>query len=128
MNWLKQTSIGFGMVAALSLGGVVLAHDSAEHALTPPPDARGVTELVVAGEGVDTYQSVPNWCQMPEGKKNLGPTHGGVVVDKKGNIYFSMNSGADAILIYSPDGKMIKPVGGKDLVGIHGICINEENG
>jgi hypothetical protein len=127
MNRLKPTRIGFGILAALSLGGIALAHDGAEHALTPPPDARSVTELVLAGEGADTYQSVPNWCQMPEGRKNLGATHGGVVVDKKGDIYFSMDAGPQGILVYSPEGKMIRGFAEK-YVGIHGMCINEENG
>lgn len=127
MRALKKMRMWLG-AAALVLAPVAFGHDAGESALTPPPDGRGVTDLVVAGEGADTYQSVPNWCQMPEGRKNLGPTHGGVVIDKKGNIYFSMNSGNDALLVYSPDGKLIKPVGGKELVGIHGLCINEENG
>lgn len=128
MNALKQMRRWLPLAAAFAATPVIFAHDAAENALTPPPDGRAITELVLAGEGADTYQSVPNWCQMPEGRKNLGSTHGGVVVDKKGQIYFSMNAGNDALLVYGADGKMIKAVGGKDLVGIHGICLNEENG
>jgi len=114
--------------AAIALSPFALAHDGDHSATDAPPDARGVTHLVIAGEGANTYQSVPNWCQMPEGRKNLGSTHGGVVVDKKGNIYFSMDTGPDAILVYGPDGKMIKGIGGADLLKIHGMCLNEENG
>jgi hypothetical protein len=115
-------------LAAMALSPLALAHDGDTHATDAPPDARGVTHLVIAGEGPNTYQSVPNWCQMPEGRKNLGSTHGGVLVDKKGNIYFSMDTGPDAILVYGPDGKMIKGIGGADLLKIHGMCLNEENG
>jgi len=114
-------------LAAIALSPLALAHDG-DHLGDAPPDARGVTHQVIAGEGANTYQSVPNWCQMPEGRKNLGSTHGGVVVDKKGNIYFSMDTGPDAILVYGPDGKMIKGIGGADLLKIHGVCLNEENG
>lgn len=118
------------VTAALSLAPVAWAHDG-EHpdGTQPPPDAKGVTQLVIAGEGANTYQSVPNWCQMPEGRQTLGATHGGVVVDKKGNIYFSMDGGPDPILVYGPDGKLIKGIGDpKKLMKIHGMCLNEENG
>ena len=119
---------GLLAAATLSLATVTFAHDGGDASQIAPKDARSVTDLVIAGEGANTYQSVPNWCQIPAGRTNLGPTHGGVVVDKKGQIYFSMNSGNDAILVYGPDGKMIKGIGGKDHVGIHGLCLNEENG
>lgn len=118
--------IGSLTLAAL-FSPLALAHDG-DHTGDAPPDARGVTHQVIAGEGANTYQSVPNWCQMPEGRKNLGSTHGGVVVDKKGNIYFSMDGGDEGILVYGADGKVIKGIGGKGLVGIHGMCLNEENG
>jgi len=121
--------LGLGVGAALLLvAPVALAHDGPGDHAQAPRDARSVTEAVLVGEGANTYQSVPNWCQIPEGRKNLGPTHGGVIVDKKGEIYFSMNSGDEGLLVYGADGKMIKGIGGKDLVGIHGICLNEENG
>jgi hypothetical protein len=115
-------------LAAVALSPLALAHDGDHSTTDAPPDARGVTQLVFAGQGANSYQSVPNWCQIPAGRKNLGSTHGGVVVDKKGQIYFSMDGGPDAILVYGADGKMIKAIGGKDLVGIHGMCLNEENG
>jgi DNA-binding beta-propeller fold protein YncE len=95
-----------------------------EHA---PCDAKAVTQRVRTGSGMNTYESVPNWCQLPEGQQTLGPTHGGVVVDKAGNIYFSLDAGPNGILVYSPDGKLQKAIG-KDLSGIHGLCINEEGG
>ena len=78
--------------------------------------------------GANTYQSVPNWCQIPGGKVDLGsPTHGGVAVDKAGNIYFSMHGGPHGIMVYSPDGKMIRGIADK-YIGIHGLMINEEKG
>jgi DNA-binding beta-propeller fold protein YncE len=118
----------FLTAAVITLAPAAFAHDGDHAASGAPHDARGVTHEVLAGEGANTYQSVPNWCQMPAGRTNLGATHGGVAVDKKGDIYFSMDNGNEAILVYGPDGKMIKAIGGKDLVGIHGMCLNEENG
>ena len=84
-----------------------------------------MTEQVKTGTGADTYESVANWCQMPEGQKKIGPTHGGVVVDKEGNIYFSRDAGPAGILVYSPDGKFLRGIADK-FVGIHGMCINDE--
>src|SRR5437773_1144413 len=115
------------LVSAFLFSPAAFAHDG-DHPNPAPPDAKSVTQQVLVGAGAETYQSVPNWCQLPPGRTNLGDTHGGVVVDKAGQIYFSMNSGDQAILVYGADGKMIKGIGGKDLVGIHGMCLNEENG
>lgn len=36
------------------------------------------------GTGVMTFDTVPGWGLNEAGKSQLGPTHGGVVVDKKG--------------------------------------------
>jgi DNA-binding beta-propeller fold protein YncE len=126
LQFLK--AIWLPLAAALVIVPAARGHDGDDHAQTAPRDARGVTEEVLAGEGADTYQSVPNWCQMPEGRKTLGATHGGVLVDKAGNIYFSMDEGPNAILVYGRDGKMIKGIGGPDLLRVHGMCLNEENG
>ncbi len=103
------------------------AHDGPDNLLSAPPDPLSITTLLFAGSGEDTYQNVPNWCQIPNGRQNLGSTHGGVIVDKAGDIYFSMDAGPDGILVYSPDGKLKRSFA-KDFVGIHGMCLNVENG
>ena len=116
-------------LAALVLSPIAFAHDgpAADH-LKAPPDALSITAAVTTGSGVNTYQSVANWCQTPVGKVELGsPTHGGVVVDKAGLIYISMDGGPHGILVYGADGKMVRGIVDKD-TGIHGLCINEENG
>ena len=51
------------------------------------------TKPVRTGSGVMTFDTVPGWGLRPDGKSALGPTHGGVVVDSKGNIYTSANKG-----------------------------------
>ena len=113
-------------LSALGLSPTLFAHDGPE-SREPPPDALCVTAQVRTGTGVDTYESVPNWCQIPEGRKNLGSTHGGVVIDKTDNIYFSMDQGPHGILVYTPDGKFKRGIAEK-FVGIHGMCIREEGG
>ncbi len=125
---LTQPLFAFGL-AALAFGPAGLAHVGPEYEhLAIPADARCITDEVRSGTGANVYQSVPNWCQIPDGKKELGsPTHGGVVVDKAGLIYISMDGGPHGILVYGADGKMVRGIADK-YTGIHGLCINEENG
>lgn len=116
-------------LASLLAAPLCLAHmgPEAEHS-GAPKDALCVTAAVRTGVGANTYVSVPNWCEIPGGKPDLGsPTHGGVVVDKSGNIYFTMDGGPHGILVYTPDGKFVRGIADKH-TGIHGLCINEENG
>jgi DNA-binding beta-propeller fold protein YncE len=111
----------------VAVAGVALAHEGVDHTHAPA-DALAVTHAVRVGEGDNTYESVPNWCQMPQGRQTLGPTHGGIVEDKEGNIYFTMDGGPNAILVYKPDGAFVRALGDEKLTGIHGLCINDENG
>ena len=110
-------------------GGIALAHlgPDSEH-LQAPPDALCITAEVRTGTGANVYEVVPNWCQVPDNKPDLGsPTHGGVFVDKDGLIYFTMDGGKQGIMVYSPEGKFVKSIADK-YVGIHGVWLNTENG
>ena len=82
-------------------------------------------EPVTMGCGMMTFETVPGWGLRPDGRSPLGSTHGGVVVDKAGNIYTSANKG---IVIFSPDGTVIKTYEGKAYTAIHDIEIREEDG
>jgi hypothetical protein len=131
MHFRSRKSLTACLITGLGLAGAawvsVARGHNAPDSVEPPPDAACVTSQVRSGAGDNTYESVPNWCQIPEGRKNLGSTHGGVLVDKNGNIYFSMDAGPQGILVYSPDGKMIRGFAEK-FVGIHGMCLNDEDG
>jgi DNA-binding beta-propeller fold protein YncE len=116
-----------GLAVAVAAVTPAFAHDG-EHAKRVPPDALAITAAVRTGAGEHTYESIPNWCQIPGGKPVLGPTHGGVVEDKDGNIYFSMDGGPHAILVYKPDGTFVRGIGDEKLLKIHGMCINDEGG
>jgi DNA-binding beta-propeller fold protein YncE len=111
----------------LALSAAAFAHEGVDHTHAPP-DARAITQAVRAGAGDNTYESVPNWCKIPGGRPTLGPTHGGIVEDKEGNIYFTMDGGPNAILVYKPDGAFVRALGDEKMTGIHGLCINDENG
>ena len=54
----------------------------------------------------------------------LGPCHGGVVIDKAGDIYVSTDT-PRGIVVYSPDGRFLRTVGP---TRIHGLEIREEDG
>lgn len=117
------------VACALAAAPFAFGHDgtAADHS-NAPADALSVTAAVTTGSGANTYTSVPNWCQTPTGKAELGsPTHGGVIVDKAGLIYVAMDGGPDGFLVYSADGKFVKGIAPK-YTGMHGVWLNVENG
>lgn len=75
------------------------------------------------GCGVMTFDTVPGWGLRPDGNSALGPTHGGVVVDKDGNVYVSANKG---VVVFSPDGKVIQEYLGAEYSNIHDMEIRAE--
>jgi len=77
------------------------------------------------GCGPMTFDTVPGWGLDPDGKSVLGPTHGGVVIDKKGNIYTSALKG---VVVFSPDGDVIRTFLGGDYSNIHDMETREEGG
>jgi len=91
-------------------------------ALTAP--AAEKTQPVRMGSGQMTFDTVPGWGLGSDGKSVLGPTHGGVVVDKAGNIYTSAQKG---VFVFSPDGKVIRTFLGKDYSNIHDMEIHSDD-
>ena len=77
------------------------------------------------GCGIMTFDTVPGWGLGEDGKSVLGATHGGVVVDKAGNIYTSADIG---VFVFSPDGKVIRRFVGDKYARIHDLKIREEDG
>lgn len=75
------------------------------------------------GCGIMTFDTVPGWGLGEDGKSVIGPTHGGVVVDKAGNIYTSANMG---VFVFSPEGKVIRRFIGPEYTNIHDIEIRSE--
>ena len=70
-----------------------------------------------------TFDTVPGWGLGDDGKSVLGGTHGGVVIDKAGNIYTSANIG---VFVFSPDGKVIRRFVGPEYSSIHDMEIRDE--
>lgn len=75
------------------------------------------------GAGLMTFDTVPGWGLGEDGKSVLGGTHGGVVVDKAGNIYTSSSLG---VFVFSPEGKIVRRFLGDAYSNIHDIEIRDE--
>lgn len=94
-------------------------------AACPLVSAQESVKPVRTGSGIMTFDTVPGWGLRPDGSSAIGPTHGGVVVDKAGNIYTSADRG---VFVFSPDGKVIHSFETKDHTMLHDIEIREEDG
>jgi hypothetical protein len=77
------------------------------------------------GNGEWTYDAVPGWGVLPDGKP-IGPTHGGVVVGPDGRVYVSTDSTL-SILVWEADGTFVKSFA-PECQGFHAMAIREENG
>ena len=83
------------------------------------------TESVRMGCGFMTFDTVPEWGLDSQGKSQIGPTHGSVVVDSRGQIYISSNLG---IFVFSPDGTIVRRYLGGDYTGLHDMEMRNEDG
>ncbi|OYW19987.1 MAG: 6-bladed beta-propeller [Planctomycetales bacterium 12-60-4] len=93
--------------------------------LALPGLAAELAQPVRMGCGIMTFDTVPGWGLGEDGKSVLGSTHGGVVVDKTGNIYTSSSTG---VWVFSPEGKVVRRFLGSDYNNIHDIEIRDEDG
>src|SRR5207249_1196436 len=70
------------------------------------------------------YSIAPKFFEQDPDNKPLGPCHGGVVIDRAGNIYISTDT-ERGIVVFSPEGKFLRAVGP---TRVHGLEVREENG
>ena len=98
-----------------------MAHEGHEHA----PVGKVLTVAVKTGGGSHSYETVPGWGVLPDGKQ-IGPTHGGVAVDKAGQVYVSTDA-AHGICVFKADGTFVKSMP-LDCKGLHSLSIVEEGG
>ncbi len=91
-----------------------------------PAEAVADSEPVVLGSGAYRYQWVSGWGQTADGK-DLGNTHGCLVVDKAGNVLANTDT-EQAVVTFSPAGKVVKGWGKEYRGGMHGMCLRMEDG
>jgi DNA-binding beta-propeller fold protein YncE len=70
------------------------------------------------------YSITPNFFDEKPGGQPLGPCHGGVVIDKAGNMYVSTDTDR-GMVIFSRDGKFLRTAGP---TRIHGLELRKEKG
>ena len=87
-------------------------------------DGITATTLVRTGTDSHAYESVPGWCQLPKDVKQLGNTHGNIVLDAAGNVYFNTDT-ERSIMVYQADGAFVRAFGAQT-VGIHDMVLNRE--
>jgi hypothetical protein len=91
--------------------------------LALPVVAAEKAKPVRMGCGLMTFDTVPGWGLGEDGKSVIGPTHGGVVIDKAGSIYTSSSLG---VFVFSPEGKVIRRFLGDKYSNIHDMEIRDE--
>ena len=78
------------------------------------------------GKGEHTYEWVAGWLQLPEGREELGNTHGEVVFDKAGNLYLNTDT-EQAVMSFAPDGSYRFGWGAEFASGLHGMQLVQED-
>ncbi|MFK7767261.1 MAG: hypothetical protein AB8B55_08565 [Mariniblastus sp.] len=112
-----DSTFSLNLILPLSLAAIcLLSYDAM---------AQDQANPVRMGAGAMTFETVPGWGLRPDGSSAIGSTHGGVVVDKAGNIYTSAKKG---VFVFSPDGKVIHSYLGDKYSNMHDIEIREEDG
>ena len=81
---------------------------------------------VWTGNGEWTYEAVPGWGSLPDDKQ-VGPTHGGVVVDDKAGLVYVSTDAAHSVLVFQIDGTYVRNIA-PECVGFHAMDIDEEVG
>ncbi len=77
----------------------------------------------ITGNGEFIYTVNPVWGTLEDGGQ-LGPTHGSIVIDKKGLIYVSTDAEA-SIFVFKSDGSLVRTMAPKAR-GIHQMTIIKE--
>jgi DNA-binding beta-propeller fold protein YncE len=77
------------------------------------------------GQGNFRFEVDPSWAKLPAGK-TFASTHGGVAVDRAGNIYMS-SDGPEGIFVFAKDGRLLRTMGA-ELTNLHGLVLREEKG
>jgi len=115
------------MFARLLLGLCAVVATASAHHDDTEPSRKLIAALPAAplGTGAWRFEIEPNWAKVPA-DTTLGPTHGGIVIDKAGLVYVTTD-GPAGILVFRPDGTLVRTIA-PEFSGIHGLTLREENG
>jgi len=76
--------------------------------------------------GTETFEWVPGWGALPDGKV-LGNTHGCIVVDRQDRVYLNTDT-EDAVVVFDREGKVLETWGKELAGGLHGMALVDGDG
>jgi hypothetical protein len=124
MREFNQHQSGVSRRAFVKSTAAIAAASFAAPAIVGADDKAG-DKPVRLGQGDYTFELVPGWGELPEGKK-YGETHA-VVEAEDGRIFIhNASPTGDATCVFDPDGKFIKSWGKQFARGAHGMDIRKE--
>jgi hypothetical protein len=71
---------------------------------------------LITGNGQHRFEIDTHWASFADGNE-MGSTHGGVALDKNGNVYVTTNKDR-GIAVFSADGTYLRSLG-EDYAGAH---------
>ena len=77
------------------------------------------------GQGKFRFNVETGWAKLPAGT-TLASTHGGVAVDRAGNVYMS-SDGPQGIFVFGRDGRLLRTMA-PELTNLHGLMLRAEGG
>lgn len=89
-------------------------------------DKQPAADLVPGSVPGASYAWVKGWGVLDSGK-DLGNTHGCLVVDKDGNVLANTDT-EHAVMTFAADGKLVRSWGKEFQGGLHGMCLRVEGG
>jgi hypothetical protein len=104
----------------------VLVMSSFLSSLAAQNDKQPAPDLVPGSVPAASYAWVKGWGVL-EGGKDLGNTHGCLVVDKDGNVLANTDT-EHAVMTFSAEGKLLRAWGKEFQGGLHGMCLRDEGG
>lgn len=96
------------------------------HPESGTPPGNDPHTAVRTGNGAWSFEAVPHWGELPDGKI-IGPTHGGVVVDDESGLIYVSTDSELSVLVYQPDGKLLRTIA-PECQGFHAMAIRKEAG
>ena len=117
---MLPTLLRLARIAPCALAGLALLAPTQEDVVGT------IVEDVILGEGEHRFRWEKHWMRLPADVRT-GNTHGCVVVDAEGRIYFNTDS-AHAVIVLAPDGSYLRSFGKEYAGGLHGMTIVREKG
>lgn len=120
--------LSLAVIPAVAIGHGGPGHHDHGHSHAKAPAVSPVEQLpagtrLMVGDAM--YEPVPGWCALPD-ERPLGNTHGGIVVDREGLVYYNTDTDR-SIMVHRADGTFVRSLV-PQYPAIHGMVIREENG